>query len=676
MDCVGHWPRYGDWGPDTDRIDPSERSFDPLDCLYAERIYARTSRPEVKDAFGSLVTYLAEGDLERFRAQATDREWLLFHSEGAPQGDGRLPDELERRTAATSLMGQKGIAILRTPAGDHAQACLLRYGPVLNHGHYDDLNINYYGLGYELTYDLGYGNGVTNTQKGWARQTASHQLVLVDGRSQQSGTEGDDSGGSLHLFAGMPGLQVVDADADNVYRSTGVQTYRRLVALVGGGPGSYLLDVFTVDGGSQHDYLAHALSNEIEFDGIVLGEREAGSVAGPEYNWGERQLNDGYISGVPRSPAWIAPPGNGLGFMMHPRRGTSEGPWSATWRLPEGEGFLRMTVLPEAGSEVINAWAPGIYPPRPKAEHVIVRRRSRGVPLQSTFLSIREPYEESPTIERVERLAATDGASALAVRRRDGETDHFLYAGTPARAISAGEITLDGCFGLLREADGRPRGAHIIGKSMRSPGLGVELARAGYTGSVVRVDYEKNRVYVDEVLPTDGRLDGQVVAYANPAYTRNTAYTIHRIFREGDLSVVDLGTQRTVLGQGTLDRDPPSDTEMTSATQHDYARGLTRQGVRFFDGKMLRSADGEHETRIVKARYGQPFELTVKSTAGFSAGDTFHYLDLYPGDDFVIRNWAAVDIDAAGQPRVAATDDVTVTIDGRVHEIDWTPASQ
>ena len=181
---------------------------------------------------------------------------------------------------------------------------------------------------------------------------------------------------------------------------------------------------------------------------------------------------------------------------------------------------------------------------------------------------------------------------------------------------------------------------------------------------------------MDEVLPTDGRLDGQVVAYANPAYTRNTAYTIHRIFREGDLSVVDLGTQRTVLGQGTLDRDPPSDTEMTSATQHDYARGLTRQGVRFFDGKMLRSADGEHETRIVKARYGQPFELTVKSTAGFSAGDTFHYLDLYPGDDFVIRNWAAVDIDAAGQPRVAATDDVTVTIDGRVHEIDWTPASQ
>ena len=676
MDCVGHWPRYGDWSPDTDRIDPQERSFDPLDCLYAERIYARTSRPEVKQAFGSLIAYLAHGDVERLRARAADREWLLFHSDGIPQGDASLPDDLERRVSATSLMGQKGIAILRTLPGEHAQACLLRFGPVLNHGHLDDLNINYYGLGYELTYDIGYGNGVTNTQKGWARQTASHQLVLVDELPQQSGTEMDDSGGSLHLFAGMPGLQVVDADADNVYRSTGVTTYRRFVALVGDGPGSYLLDIFAVDGGSRHDYMAHALSNEIEFHGVILGEREPGSVAGPEYDWGTRQQNDGYISGVPRSPAWIPPPGNGLGFMMHPRRGTSEGPWSATWRLPDGQSRLRMTVLPEGADEIINAWAPGIYPPRPKAEHVIVRRRSDGGPLQSTFLTLREPFEGSPTIERAERLATTDGASALAVHHRDGQTDRFVYAGTPARAVSAGEITLDGCFGLLRAADGRPLGAHLIGKSMRSPGFGIELARPGYTGKVVRVDYEKNWVYVDEALPTDGRLDHQVVAYANPAYTRNTAYTIHRVFQDGDLSVIDLGTQRTVLGQGTLDSDPPSGTEMTSATQHDYARGLTRQGVRFFDGKMLRSVDGEHETRIVRARYGQPFELTVESTAGFEAGDTFHYLDLYPGDNFVVHNWAAVNVDEAGQPHVTATDDVTVTIDGRVHEVSWVSATE
>ncbi|MDP6778563.1 MAG: heparinase II/III family protein [Candidatus Latescibacteria bacterium] len=671
MDCVGHWPRYGDWAPDTDRVDPQDRSFDPLDCLYAEKIHARTSRPEVKKAFGSLLTHLADGDVERFRATSANREWLLFHSDGIPEGDGSLPQELDRRCAASSLMGQKGIAILRTPPSGHAQACLLRYGPVLNHGHYDDLNINYYGLGYELTYDIGYGNGVTNTQAGWAKQTASHQLVLVDEVRQQSDTGADDSGGSLHLFAGMPGLQVVDADADNVYRSAGVTTYRRLVALVGDGSGSYLLDLFNVDGGDQQDYMAHALSNEIEFDGLALGEREPGSVGGPEYDWGERQLNDGYLSGVPRRPNWVAPPGNGLGFMMHPRRGDADGPFSATWQLPDGDGSLRMTVLPEPGSEIINAWAPGIYPPRPKAEHVIVRRRAEDGQLRSRFVTIREPYEGSASIERAERFETAEGASALAVYLRGGQIHRFIYAGPPTRTVSVGELTLDGCFAVLRESGGRPAGTRVIGKSIRSGGFGVELQYPEHAGKLTNVDYEQNRVTVDAPLPTDGRLEGQIVTFANAAYTRNTAYTIHRVVQDGDRSLIELGTQRTVLGQGTLDTDPSSATEMTSATQHDYARGLTRQGVSFFDGKMLRSADGKHETRSVAARYGQPFELTVESTAGFGAGGTFYYLDIYPGDDFVIRNWAAVDIDQSGRPTVVATDDVTVTIDGRVHEVPW-----
>ena len=98
---------------------------------------------------------------------------------------------------------------------------------MLNHGHLDDLNLNYFGLGFELTYDLGYGLGSTHTQVGWAKQTASHQLVLVDETRQLADAAKDDTGGSLHLLASMPGMQVVNADANYVYRSRGVETYRR-----------------------------------------------------------------------------------------------------------------------------------------------------------------------------------------------------------------------------------------------------------------------------------------------------------------------------------------------------------------------------------------------------------------------------------------------------------------
>jgi hypothetical protein len=643
-----------------------------MDYRFAERIYARTSLPEVRQDYGRLVGFFANGDVDRLRAEEGEKNWLLFHSDSTPDPEDHLPEHLERRISSTSLMGQKGFALLRTPGGETAHACLLRYGPVLNHGHFDDLNINYFGLGYELTYDLGYGNGATHTQLGWAKQTASHQIVLVDERPQQSDTDADDSGGSLHFLAAMPGLQVVDADANNVYRSRGVSTYRRLLALIGDGPESYLLDVFTVEGGSQHDYLAHALSDDIAFDGITMGDRETGSVAGPEYDWGDRQQNDGYLSGVPPKHYWIAPPENGLGFLMHPRRGTADGPWSATWRLPDGENRLRMAVLAEEGDEVVNAWAPGIYPTNPKSEHVMVRRRSRGEPLNSTFVSVREPHAGSPTVGRISRLSAPDGVVAVEVSRDGDKVDRFVYAGTPAREATVGSIELDGRFGRLTTDNGSTVQAHLVGRLLATQDFAVALPVGERSGTIVRVDYETNRVTVGADLPTDGRLDNQIVTFSSPAYTRNTAYTINGVHRDDrGMSVIDLGTQRTVLGLGTLDVDPPSQTEMTSLTQHDYVLGLTRQGVRFFDGKMLKSVDGKHETRIVSTVHGQPFELTVESTAGFQAGDTFYYLDLFAGDRFEINNWASFELDADGEAHVSATDDVTLTLEGRSQEIPW-----
>ncbi len=417
MDTAGKWPRYGDSGPDSSRTMPGGRPFDARDYAYAERIYNRTSDPEVRRDFGALINWLADGDVQNARAGSGDAEWLLFHAREIPPAEGEVPEHLQRRITETSLMGQKGIAILRTPPSSEAQAVLLRYGPVLNHGHFDDLNINYFGLGYELTYDLGFGLGSTHTQVGWGKQTASHQLVLVD-ETRQLAAEEDDTGGSLHMLAGMPGLQVVDADADGCYRAVGVETYRRFVALVGDGPNSYLLDIFNVHGGTQHDYMAHALSDDISFEGVAPGEREPGSVAGRDINWGERQQNDGNMSGVPPRPYWVPPPPNGLGFLMHPRRAQANGPWSATWRLPDEDSYMRMTMVPEEDTEVINAWAPGLYPHNPKAEHVIARRTSEEGPLTSTFVSIREPYGPAPL-----QIGGISGTELVAI----ADTDDGAY---------------------------------------------------------------------------------------------------------------------------------------------------------------------------------------------------------------------------------------------------------
>ena len=463
----------------------------------------------------------------------------------------------------------------------------------------------------------------------------------------------------------------MDAEAATAYASRGVTCYRRLVALVGDGPGSYLLDVFNVEGGHQHDYAAHALSGEVTFDGLTLGEPIPGSLAGRHTNWGERQQNDGFLSGVPQKPYWVAPPENGYGFLVRPRHAKADETWSATWRLPDGKSRLRLTVLGESDTEVISAWAPGIYPSNPGAEHVIARRSSDSGPLQSTFVAVREPFEaDEPGITEIQKLDVAGTACGLRVNLKDGGSDRFLYTTQDAGA-SADGLALTGSFGHLRELDGYVVEAHVVGGSLTAPEFALELASGGHRGSIVRVDVERHLVFVDTQLPDDGRLDFQIVRFDNPAYSRNTAYTIHGVSRENGLSVIDLGPQRIVLGQGVLQEDPLSPTEMRTPTQHDFARGLTRQGTNFFQGKALLSADRNVRTTVTAARYAQPFELCVASTEGFKSGDTFYYLDLQEGDTFAIDNSASVRIGLDGEPTVTATDDVRLTIDGRTTEVRW-----
>lgn len=814
MDCVGHWPRYGDSGPDTSQAYPPAKQFDSYDYKYAERIYNRTTQPETISEFGELVSFFGQGNVDGLRGGSSDREWLVFHAKDAPACNGELTTDLQRILYGSTVLGQKGFALLRTQPGVMGQACLLRYGPVLNHGHQDDLNINYFGLGYELTYDTGYGNGATHSQKGFSHLTAAHQLVVVNERPQLEGNA-DDTGGNLNTFASMPGMQVIDADSNNAYKSQDVDEYRRFLALVGEGPGSYLLDIFTVKGGAQHDYMAHALSNDLTVDGVTLSEPADGSLAGEEYNWGERQLNDGFLSGVPHTPYWRAPPGNGYGFLMNPRRGMANGPFSATWKLPQGNNFLKMTMLPEEDTEVITTWAPGIYPFLPKSAHIALRHTGDTGYLNSTFVSIREPYGETPasaegvqaaelmglastedgvykylgthgvllfqadevggvinfaleakksgptylfaqpyvspnygtvqfmvdgkdvgepyiatnpsvqngktqvvgpfdlkagkhtvgvrivsdegarswvsirslalmsekpdagsvdatpTIAKAMRLPVAGSGTCIAVQRTDGGVEWFAYSERPDGRVSAGAVRMHGTFGHVRGSRTSIDEMHIVGKALTAPGMRVELNNAQYSGRIVKVDYEKNLVYVDADLPTDGRLKYQSVMFSNPRYTRNSAYTIYDVRKEDGLSVIDMGTQRAVLGQGTVMADPDHEHRMYSLTAHDYARGLTRGGVNFFDGKLLVHENKTLETNVINAKYAQPFIVDVDSTDGFKAGDMFYYMDLQPGDDFVIRNWATVEARADGSLDVTATDDVKVWKDGKMQSFPW-----
>src|SRR5690606_31941691 len=106
------------------------------------------------------------------------------------------------------------------------------------------------------TYDLGYALGSAHVYTGWSKQTASHQLVVVDETSQ--GRNGDPSGGELRAVWNGESTQAIDASAPGFYRGLGVEEYGRTLFLVddanstvtggaeGEASGPYLVDIFRV----------------------------------------------------------------------------------------------------------------------------------------------------------------------------------------------------------------------------------------------------------------------------------------------------------------------------------------------------------------------------------------------------------------------------------------------
>ena len=670
LDCAGHWPRYGDSAPDTARAFPSDPppvGRDPGDYAISERIYARTSGA-LREPFAAAVALFAGGQGAARREQVGDRLWVLFHADEFPATVDASP--LRERLRSTDFLGQKGVAILRGGEREEAQAALLRYGPSLNHGHFDDLNLSYYAGGYELTYDLGYGLASTHTQVGWAKQTASHNLVVVD--EQRQHLPGSGSGGSLLLLDEMPGLRVVEAEARAAYGSLGLEQYRRLVALVGEGAERYLVDIFRVDGGSQHDYMLHALGDQLEVEGAALGEAEQGSLAGAEVEWGRLQGNDGDMIGFPNRPYWCPPPENGYGFLVDVRRGEAPAEWTALWEVDAEVGVrLRAIGLPEAGTELITATAPGIYPRFPRAAYICARRT--GEDLSSTYATVLEPGSRIASAQRLEADPA--GGVAVRVIGRHGSEDRLLSAlDAVARDYGDGFAAAAQLARVRSDADGLVEANLLAGTELRTPWLTLSLPQASWRATVVRVDEAARQVVLDvdgAPIPQGAVLRGAAVYFSNPAYSRNSAYHVESVTEVGDQVRLRVREASFLLGKAVIYGTPLDAHTLTSIIPHDYARTMARGGQSeagdFFAGKLLTGPNGA-ATTIREVVYGQPQTIRVDSASGFADGAECWYHDVQPGDEVVIYARATLSRTGPGIYRIAANTPVAVEAQG---EVSW-----
>ncbi len=623
VELAGRRPNFGDSAPDTVYRKPPEHPFSKTDYQFLERLYAMASDPAKRDEYGKALQYLAEDDLNRLRTENPD-QWLLWHAAEPPTEHGELTPIITARLHGSWVAGTKGMALLR----GGKQAALVRYGPSLNHGDPDDLGLLYYADGYESSYDIGYGLGSTHVHVGWASSTASHCLVTVDETNQ---LQGEGSGGSLNFFGSLPGVQVVDVSSPLSYSEQGVTEYRRTVALVN--VGGYLVDIFRVTGGRQHDYGFGSIGTDLSIDGVPELTPQEGSLA-EGYDWGRQIGNDGDIKGYPNKPYWNPPPGNGYGFFFDVRRGKPDPVWSGTWDIAgDVPTRFRMLMLGDPG-EAIVASAPGLYPTKPLSSYVISRRiADSDSPLQSTFIAVYEPYRTDPsdppdrttgpapilgTVRRV-------GATALEINRLDGAID-LILCGSAQVETSYGSVTFDGDFGYLTGDGTHVKSAQLLGCDRLAVGDTIfDEGPAAFEAKVVSVDPETCAVDVDQTVP-DG-LEQYIAVFSNPAYSRTTAYHI----ATGRGKRLTLQGSSLVLGKGRV-QEIRDDKTIVSDVTHEYAKTVrVMRSTRFFDGKRVVGPKGS-ATRVRSTIPGTPLILTVDDAHAFRQGDVFEYVDVSEGD--------------------------------------------
>lgn len=194
-----------------------------------------------------------------YRAPQSLQKWILPH-----------PNH-------TIMSESLGWGMLRSWGGYPGSALFARldFGPHGGSaGHADKLNVYLCGNGRRVTTDDDTYPQSSPLRFGWAKQTLSHNTVVLNYRSQRGAkTPGDPNGlpGKILLFDLEPRLSVIEADARNAQPHVPLTDYRRCIVLAD----SYFLDVFTI--GSKKpvtaDWVFHGLGGTVAIDNAVEGER-------------------------------------------------------------------------------------------------------------------------------------------------------------------------------------------------------------------------------------------------------------------------------------------------------------------------------------------------------------------------------------------------------------------
>ncbi|QDT56978.1 Heparinase II/III-like protein [Caulifigura coniformis] len=375
------------------------------------------------------------------------------------------------------------------------------------HSHADVLGLLLFSGNRETLSDLGYTH---TAYRAWTIASAAHNLVVIDGKSQASGSQRSPTDGSLlTLDTRHPQVQVVRVDGGRGYPKVGGKYERTLVSVDAGAGVRYAVDVFDVAGGNVHDYFLHGdadSAGSIRISGVDLKER--GSLLPEGQKW-KAPTNEGQ-SGRAYEPY------DAYGFLQKLQSGLVDPgrPPVVEFRVGD-QPTVRVTLLAEPGSELVVGENPAIRGADEddaqlgKFSRPFMMLRHGAMGGASRFVAVLEPTAGPGMIKSVRRFEPRPGVLVLDVEA--GSTRQVIVIGAPVEteimtgAIPAGRVTFRGDVGVLTADEKGMAFAYSLGEG----GWNIENRRiespAPEKGLLVRI--EDDAIVVNGVatapLPND-----------------------------------------------------------------------------------------------------------------------------------------------------------------------------
>lgn len=623
---AGRCPLYGDSA--SDNFIGVKSPFDDTTARQLAVIATRTTDQAKREQYWQALANYSES------ISSLNNFWGVLNTSA-------FPANISNSTAIrpSEVAGGSGLVLLRSGI-DHG--AMLRYGPTLNHGNYDELSLLFYANGQEMSFDPGYGNA--HYRMGFQHQTVAHLTAVVDGQRQLSAKS---AGGSLNYFTTAKGISMVSASDVDAYAHLGVSVYNRTLAMTNTSANcSYIVDIFRIKGGSVHDYSFHSRGSQFTTTGLKLSAQQPGSVASGDYTWHNQIGADHMIKSFPENGFYWVPPGNGYGFLGYPRIAQTEDLWSATWAGAESGAKTRLTLLPSKGREVIVADAPS---PMGDLKYVLARDRSD----QSQYVAVIDSTGGDFQVAAIEPLAVSKSltqdfspvafAITLAQHKLPATDDNAIiqdiYLATLNGAFTAtsstASLTTDAELAMVRMQDNEPIELHIEkGTSLSVNNWALSGFPAAYNGKVHSVDYNNKSILVSASLPIPEGIVGEYVLISAPEYSHNSPYRIASVTKEGSNYRLFLDTDSFILAKGIVNASPRNN-QLPNIVNLPYARNVSRSGAsNYYDGKMVMNNKGaQTNIKHVENDYAS---LAVENTAGFAKDDPFTVYDIKSGDEITI----------------------------------------